>query len=230
MIEISNVDKTLLPIQYLPEEAITVNLEACPTGIGEAETREQIMLPIAWQVKSACCLHSLYGSLVEKDRSDAKANTHQSKHSYTFVDYYGQKMEMPCFECNHQAIPFLFTCLSVYNIGVMDCAHVLSGETDPKDHMHCHVCYEGVASKRANNVVSLILKTSTDANIICENVKGGELNILFDNCSGQNKNNTFLRLAPYMVELGCFKSINFVFLVVGHTKNSADMLLNNLKN
>ncbi len=54
------------------------------------------------------------------------------------------------------------------------------------------------------------------------------MNSIFDNWSGQNKKNTHLRSIPYLVELGYFKVVNFVFLVVGH-KNSADMLFNVLK-
>ncbi len=111
----------------------------------------------------------------------------------------------------------------------MNCSHIHSGEIDPNDHMHCHVYQEGIASKGPNNVASLILKTLADSNIIRDNEKRGELNIIFDNCARQNKNNTVLRLIPYLVELGYFKAVNFVFLVVGHAKNSADMLFNVLK-
>jgi len=32
-------------------------------------------------------------------------------------------------------------------------------------------------------------------NILREGNPGGELNIIFDNCTGQNKNNTVLKLA-----------------------------------
>ena len=55
------------------------------------------------------------------------------------------------------------------------------------------------------------------------------MNIVFDNCCGQNKNNTVLRLAPWLAQLGDFLEINFIFLVVGHTKNAADRLFNSLK-
>ncbi len=55
------------------------------------------------------------------------------------------------------------------------------------------------------------------------------LNIVFDNCSGQNKNNTVLKLAAWLMAMGYFKSVQFIFLVVGHTKNPADRLFNSLK-
>jgi len=95
--------------------------------------------------------------------------------------------------------------------------------------MHAHVYHEGVGKKGANNVVSLIMKTLIDNKIIREDEIGGELNIVFDNCSGQNKNNTVLKLASYLTEMRYFKKVNFIFLVVGHTKNAADRLFNALK-
>ena len=75
---------------------------------------------------------------------------------------------------------------------------------------------------RMNNVCSLIMKTLSDLNLLRGNEAGKELNIVFDNCTGQNKNNTVLRLVPFLVEMGFFEKVNFVFLVVGHTKNAAD--------
>ena len=95
--------------------------------------------------------------------------------------------------------------------------------------MHGHVYHEGVGKKGANNVCSLLMKTLTDNGVINEDVIGGELNVVFDNCSGQNKNNTVIKLVPYLVEMGYFKKVNFIFLVVGHTKNAADRLFNALK-
>jgi hypothetical protein len=49
---------------------------------------------------------------------------------------------------------------------------------------------KGVGKKGANNVASLIMKTLRELQLLGEDSVGGELNIIFDNCSGQNKNNT----------------------------------------
>ncbi len=70
---------------------------------------------------------------------------------------------------------------------------------------------KALLQKGSNNVASLILKSLNDAKVFRKNEKGGELNIIFDNCSGQNKNNSVLRLIPYLVEVGYFKAVNFVF-------------------
>ena len=58
---------------------------------------------------------------------------------------------------------------------------------------------------------------------------GRELNVIMDNCSGQNKNNAVLRLASLLVQLGFFKKVNFIFYIVGHTKNMCDRWFNILK-
>ncbi len=125
-----------------------------------------MLLQAAWHVRSDCWQRCLYKCLDDKARSDLKAKTSHSKRTYTFVVDYGQNMEMPCFGGNQPGDTYYFTPLSVYNLGVVNCAHLYEGEPDPKDHMHCHVYNEGVASKGANNVASLILKTLSDANII----------------------------------------------------------------
>ena len=56
------------------------------------------------------------------------------------------------------------------------------------------------------------------------------LSNIFNNYLGQNKNNAVLKLAVWIKVMGYFKSVNFVFLDVGHTKHAADHRFNSLKN
>ena len=77
-------------------------------------------------------------------------------------------------------------------------------------------------------IKTLIVKTLRQLNLLQDSA-GGECNIIIDNCSGQNKNNTVLKLAAWLQQMGYFKKANFVFLIVGHTKNAADRLFNSLK-
>ncbi len=95
--------------------------------------------------------------------------------------------------------------------------------------MHIHMYTDAVGKKGANNVASLIMKTLRLLNLLKEHTIGRELNIIFDNCCGQNKNNTVLRLVAWLAQLGHVHEVNFIFLVVGHTKNAADRLFNSLK-
>jgi hypothetical protein len=83
--------------------------------------------------------------------------------------------------------------------------------------------------KGANNVASLIMKTFQKLNILCKDSVGGELNIIFDNCSGQNQNNTVLKLPAWLMAMGYFKEKHFILIVVGHTKNAPDCPFNLLK-
>ncbi len=38
-----------------------------------------------------------------------------------------------------------------------------------------------------------------------------------------------MKLALWLMAMGYFKSVQFIFLVIGHTKNAADRLFNSLK-
>ncbi len=57
----------------------------------------------------------------------------------------------------------------------------------------------GFGKKGANNVALLIMKTLQKLNLLCKDSVGGELNINFDNCSGQNKNNTVSKLPAWLI-------------------------------
>ncbi len=141
-----------------------------------------MLLQTAWHVKCTCCQCCLYENSVDKARSHIKDNILHSEQNYNFVVGYGQNLEMPCFGGNQPSDKYYFTLLSVHNLGAVNWSHVHFGKTDPKEHYH--VYHEGIVAKGANNVASLIVKISSDANIIQDNKKGNELNIIFDNCSG----------------------------------------------
>ena len=165
---------------------------------------------------------------VAKARAHAQQRLPHHLRSYTFVVDYGQNMELPVFNHNQPGCTYYYPPLGIFNLGVVNHAHDY-GNGEFKEHMYAHVYHEGDGKKGANNVASLIFKTLQKIGILRENEMGGELNIVFDNCSGQNKNNTILKLVSYLTEMGYFKKVNFIFLIVGHTKNAADRLFNILK-
>ena len=78
-------------------------------------------------------------------------------------------------------------------------------------------------------MASLIMKMLQKLNLLHKDSVGGELNIIFHNCSGQNKNNTVLKLLARLMAVGYFKELHFIFLMIGHTKNATDRLFNLLK-
>jgi hypothetical protein len=50
--------------------------------------------------------------------------------------------------------------------------------------MYCHAYHKGVGKKGDTNVGSLIVKSVRGIKLQRDNDVGGELNIIFDNCSG----------------------------------------------
>jgi hypothetical protein len=137
-------------------------------------------------------------------------------------------MELPVFNHEQPNCTYYFSPLGVYNLGVVNEAHKYS-EEDVREHLYAHVYHEGTGKKGSNNVASLIMKTLKHMGILDETKIGGHLVIIFDNCVGQNKNNTVIKLVSYLTEMGYFNKVTFVFLIVGHTKNTADRMFNLLK-
>ena len=190
--------------------------------------RERMLARANLHVKMADAQRMLYVLLVHKARVDSRLKKPHSQRCYTFVVDYGQNMELPIFNKEQPGCSYYYSPLSVYNLGMVDQGYEYNNE-EVGDHMHAHVYHEGIGRKGANNVASLIVKTLMLKGLLRENDCGGELNNVFDNCSGQNKNNTVLRLLVWLTEMGYFKKVNFVFLIVGHTKNAADRIFNLLK-
>ncbi len=127
-------------------------------------------------------------------------------------------MELPFFGEPQQGNTYYYTPMNVYNLGLVNSAHIHDGDEKSKDHIHCHMYDEGIAGNGRNNVASLIMKTLENMHLLKNDGSNGELNVVFDNCSGQNKINTVLKLVPFFVEMRYFKRVNFISLVVGHTK------------
>jgi hypothetical protein len=192
------------------------------------EERELMLLEAAVHIKMARAQRALYQAKVQLAVDSAIAGKNHSEMVYTFVVDYGQNMELPTYRREQPGVTYYYSPLSVYNLGIVNHAH-LCDDGRVTEHLHAHVYHEGVGKKGANNVASLIVKTLQQLNLLREDSAGGELNIIFDNCSGQNKNNTVLRLAGWLNAMKYFDTVNFIFLVVGHTKNAADRLFNLLK-
>ena len=96
--------------------------------------------------------------------------------------------------------------MNVFLLGIVDVVN---------DTLHGHLYHEGQGKKGGNNVASLIMKTLIYLQWIQDEKTAAdenqELNIVFDNCPGQNKNNMVIRMVPYLVEMGMFVKVNFIF-------------------
>jgi hypothetical protein len=189
----------------------------------EVLEREKEILKATMHVKMARAQRLLVNEKMSKAKEDATANTIHSERTYTLIVDYGQNMALPWFGKSQPGDTYYFTPLNVFNLGCVDVSHP-DGE-----HLYCHIYKEGDGKKGGNNVASLLIKSLRYLNILQEGSMGKELNVVFDNCPGQNKNHHVIWLVPYLVEMGYFRTVNFIFLVVGHTKNAADRRFNNLK-
>ena len=205
----------------------TISLDHPESAATQAEeARELLLLELAKHIQMERAQQCLYQACVAAAVHDARED--HSVRTYMFVVDYGQNMEIQTFN-NEQPVPaYYYSPVGVYNLGVVNHAHVYNNSSIGK-RMYAYIYNERVGKKGANNVASLILKTLQQLNLLQDDAAGGELYIIFDNCLGQNKNNTVLKLAGWLQAMGYFKKVEFIFLIVGHTKNAADSLFNSLK-
>ncbi len=145
----------------------------------------------------------LYQRLDEAAVGDARDGVEHSKRGYTLTCDFGQNIECPCYNSNQPGCTYYYTLLNVFNFEVVDHSHD-HGNQMIGNHMYCRVYHEGIGKKGGTNVVSLIVKTLQDMKILKQSNPGRELNIIFDNCSGQNKNNTVLKLGLWLNKMGYF--------------------------
>jgi hypothetical protein len=151
-----------------------------------------------------------------------KATNHLQREEkvLTLVCDYSQNGEIPSFGSEQPGEVYYFSPLTIFIFGIVD-----TNEEQEKLTTYCYD--EGVGRKGGNNVASLLIKHLRDSVLgLSSQHPMKELNIVMDNCAGQNKNKMVLRLAAYLVEANYFKNVNFIFYVVGHTKNPADRLFN----
>jgi hypothetical protein len=87
---------------------------------------------------------------------------------------------------------------------------------------------EGEGKKGGNSVASMIWKELQIQGLL--NGKcAHEINLVFDNCTGQNKNRMVMRLLFFLVKLKVCATARAIFLVKGHTKNDCDRMFNLMK-
>jgi hypothetical protein len=173
---------------------------------------EKAILDAAKHVQMARAQRQLVNEKMSKAKEDALSNTIHPERTHTLIVDYGQNMQLPWFGTSQPGDTYYFTPLNVYNLGVVDVSHP-AGE-----HLYCHIYKEGDGRKGGNNVASLLMKSLRDTlKILQEGCTGKELNVVFDNCPGQNKNHHVLWLVPYLLEMGYFEN-DVVILIRGIAK------------
>jgi hypothetical protein len=191
----------------------------------EVLANEEKIVKAAKHVTMAHAMRALFRSHMAQANLDFASNdiVEPSEMLTLLVADYCQKLELPAFFSQQPGDTYYLSPLAVNYFGVVNC-------TNPQAHLHAHVYHEGEGKCGGNNVASLLLKTlETKGLLTHNNPPGKKLVSVFDNCSGQNKNGMVLKLVPWLVEMDYFEEVEFMFLIVGHTKNPADRLFNLLK-
>jgi hypothetical protein len=195
------------------------------TDDDQHQRQDQETLDIAKMIKQhieeAQSMRQLCQKVIEDAKRATRDNAVDEEMVVTIVVDFCQNMEMPFFGKDQPGDTYYFTPKTINLLGIVDC-------NPEKEILHAYAYSEEDGGKGGNNVASLIMKYLRDRKLL-DGKKRKRLNIVMDNCSGQNKNNFVLRLAPYLQEKEYFVEVHFIFLVVGHTKNVADRLFNTLK-
>ncbi len=131
---------------------------------------------------------ALYRTVVSNAVSDAIAQKLHSEKTFTFFVDYGQNMELSVFNQEQPDTTYYYSPVIIFNLGVVDHAHISNGACkNPQEHMNGHIYHEQIGKNDPNHVCSLLMKTLTDNGILNEDAIGWELNVVFDDCLGQNK-------------------------------------------
>jgi hypothetical protein len=186
------------------------------------QTEEAIALA-SKHVEDAKVMRRFANDKVEEAKADFASNQPWDRCRDVFVADFCQNLALPQLGRQLVGETYYYSPLGVYCFGVVDVRM-------EKEVMNAYMFHEGEAKKGGNTVASLLFKNLKEKGLL-DKTKGprAELSIIMDNCSGQNKNQIVLRLATLLAELGYYKKVNCIFFIVGHTKNVADRLLNEVK-
>ena len=202
-------------VDYNPPSEADISTMALPRRAEETlESHESVIMRAAAHVKEALGQKAMAG---KKIRAAKEGNG-----VVTLVIDYCQNLEVPFLPIDQPGDCYYFSPMSVYCLGIVDCI---------SDRLHAYVYPESAGAKGANNVVSFLYHF-LKANYFTNHQHNGPLpalNLIMDNCGGQNKNNTVIKACAYFVEVGWFKEVSINFLIKGHTKNSCDRCFNLLK-
>jgi hypothetical protein len=178
---------------------------------------EKLIERASEHVKRAQAQRELFQEKKKLAEETAKLPTEERV--FCFVIDYSQNMYLPNFEGEQPGETYYYSPLNAYVLGIVDTALA-------KLSAHTYMEYDG--KKGGNNVASLIWKELTR-----KNLKPGsmakEIVFVFDNCTGQNKNNNVLRQLFLLAKLNFAKDIRCIFLERGHTKNDCDRMFNLMK-
>lgn len=180
------------------------------------EFRENLVLAAAEHVKAARAQKDLAQKKIELSKENDKV--------VTLVVDFCQNLDLPHVGQEQPGDTYYYSPIWIYCLGIVN---------SKTNQLYAYTYPESAAKKGANNTTSCLLhflKTFIlQQGQLLYNSPLSELNLIMDNCGGQNKNNVLLKCCAYFVESCWFEKVNVIFLIKGHTKNSCDRNFNCLK-
>ena len=130
---------------------------------------------------------------------------------------YAQNMYVPNFASEQPGATYYYSPMNAYCFGIVDASI---------DRLTGWIYMEDQGKKGGNNVASLLMHHLQYKGIVAKSAVEPfkELNLVMDNCGGQNKNRHVLRLLHLMVKTGIAKVARAIFLAHGHTKNDCSSI------
>jgi hypothetical protein len=201
------------------------------TTLMEEDSMELMIEKAALHIRQAKDMRAMFAGKQALSRQwyatvqplDSISNELWSEAVDCLIGDYCQNMGLPYMGEHQPGETYYFSPLTVNCFGIANVGH-------EKADLTAYVYHEGEGKKGGCNVASLIYKY-LDEQALIQPDRGPrkELNIVMDNCGGQNKNRFVIQLACLFVELHYYLWVNLIFLVAGHTKNAANRLFNVLK-
>ena len=194
--------------------------EETPNDLDMGE-QESVILKAGRHVEMARKQREYFNHKKQVAKEHRSKGVKQEERTYCFVADFAQNMNIPNFSAEQPGATYYFSPMNVFPFGVVDCS------TEPSQ-LTAHIFSEGEAKKGGNSVASMIWKELKIQGLL-NGVTAHEINLVFDNCAGQNKNRMVSRLLFYLVKLKVCRTARAIFLIKGHTKNDCDRMFNLLK-
>ena len=215
------------------------------------DAEEDVILAAGHHVKMAREQRELFNTKKIEAREHASSLRPQGQRTYTFVGDFAQNMYLPNFSAEQPGLTYYFSPLNMYPFGIVDasteptllttyiysegtnmiacCASVAFLLIRPlTSTLVSFLLLLGDAKKNGNAVASMLWKLFHKKGLL-NGKTANEINLVFDNCGGQNKNRMVYRMLFFLVKLHICRVARVIFLIKGHTKNDCDRMFNLMK-
>lgn len=161
----------------------------------EYEMREAEINRAKLHVERADAQRKGFNELSERAKSSRAESKPRSEHYCTIVVDYSQNLGLPHLGAEQAGESYYYCPLNVNGFGIVD---------QGTGKLVTYIYDEGEGGKCGNNVTSLIHKYLMDFGMLDINDPIVSLDIVMDNCAGQNKNCMVLRYLVWLREMGYF--------------------------